>query len=89
MPAGRPKSEISKLKQINIRLTDEEFAEIENLAKNLKISKSETILRGIKLLKNPQRQIITKSMLPNFKPKKIPKHSEGSQEGEIIWFNKK
>ena len=48
-----------------------------NLAKKLKISKTEAILRGIKLLKNPPRQIITRSQLPGFVPKKIPKHSEG------------
>ncbi len=77
MGVGRPKLEISRFKQLNIRLTAEEFQDIENLAKKLKISKSEVILRGIKLLKNPTRQIITRSMLPGFVPKKIPKHSEG------------
>ncbi len=75
--AGRPKKDNSKQKEIHIRVTDAEFAEIESLAKKFKISKSEVILRGIKLLKNPPQQIITRSMLPNFKPKKIPKHSEG------------
>ena len=77
MGVGRPKLEISRFKQLNIRVTAAEFEEIENLAKKLKISKSEVILRGIKLLKNPPRQIITRSQMPNFVPKKIPKHSEG------------
>lgn len=77
MGVGRHKLEISRFKQLNIRLTAEEFQDIENLAKKLKISKSEVILRGIKLLKNPPRRIITRSQLPGFVPKKIPKHSEG------------
>jgi len=89
MTAGRHKSDNPKTNVLHIRLTDAEFAEIENLAKKLKLSKSETILRGIKLLKNPPQQIITRSMLPNFKPKKIPKQSEGVIEGETIWFDKK
>lgn len=86
MTAGRHKSDNPKTNVLHIRLTDAEFAEIENLAKKLKLSKSETVLRGIKLLKNPPQQIITRSMLPNFKPKKIPKHSEGVIEGETIMF---
>ena len=77
MKAGRHKSENPKKNILAMRLTDAELLEIETLAKKLKISKTETILRGIKLLKNPTRQIITRSQLPNFKPKKIPKQSEG------------
>ena len=75
--AGRHKKEISRQKEIHLRVTEAEFAEIENLAKKLKITKTEAVLRGIKLLKNPPRQIITRSQLPGFVPKKIPKHSEG------------
>ena len=89
MPAGHPKTENPKTNVLHIRLNDAELAEIENLANKLKISKTETILRGIKLLKNPPQQIITRSMLPNFKPKKIPKVSEGVIEGETIMFDKK
>ena len=76
MAMGRPKIDKPK-KNFNIRVTDEQFAEIENLAKKLKISKTEAVIRGIKILKNPPRQIITRSQLPGFVPKKIPKHSEG------------
>ena len=56
-----------------LRLTDKELAEIENLAKKLKISKSEAVLRGIKLLKNPPRQIIMRSQMPGFVQKKNSK----------------
>ncbi len=77
MVMGRPKVENPKKNVLHIRLTDAELAELENVAKKLKISKSEAVLRGIQLLKNPPRQIITRSMLPGFVPKKIPKHSEG------------
>ena len=89
MTAGRHKSDNPKTNVLHIRLTDAEFAEIENLAKKLKLSKSETILRGIKLLKNPPKQeIFYRSQMPNFKPKKIPKFSEGIVEGETIMFDK-
>ena len=77
MTAGRHKSTNPKKNILAMRLTDAELEEIEKLAKKLKITKSEVILRGIKLLKNPPRQIITRSQLPGFVPKKIPKHSEG------------
>ena len=89
MTAGRHKSTNPKKNILAMRLTDAELAEIENLANKLKISKTETILRGIKLLKNPPKQIITRSMLPNFKPKKLPKVSEGVIEGETVMFDKK
>ena len=86
MTAGRHKSENAKRKYLQIRLTDEELAEIEKLAAKLKMSKSATILKAVK----EYRPIITRSQLPNFKPKKIPKVSEGViDEGEIVWFNKK
>lgn len=75
--AGRHKKDNAKHKIFNIRVTEEELAEIDAIAKKLNITKTEAVLRGIKLLKNPPRQIITRSMLPGFVPKKIPKHSEG------------
>lgn len=57
-------------------MTEEEFAEIKNVAKKLKITKTEAILRGIKNLSQIQ-PVYYRSQMPNFKPKKIPKHSEG------------
>ena len=69
---GRPKLEISRTRAVTIRVTEQEFEEISNLAKKLKISKTEAILRGIKLLKNPPKQKIYKSLNKN--PKK---HSQG------------
>ena len=90
MTMGRPKAEKVKEKYLNMRLTNEEFEEICKVAEKLKISKTEAVMRGIKLLKNPPRQIITRSQLPNFKPKKIPKYSEGIiDDGEVIMYDKK
>ena len=68
---GRPKKENSKSKGLYIKLTDAEFAEIEKVAKNLKITKTEAVLRGIKNLSQIQ------PVYYRVKPKKIPKHSEG------------
>mgnify|MGYP003571621574 CR=1 FL=1 len=53
-------------------MTESEFEEISNLTKKLNITKSEAVLRGIKLLKNPPKQKIYKSLNKN--PKK---HSQG------------
>ena len=75
MVMGRPRIDKPK-KNFNIRVTEEEFAEIENIAKRLKITKTEAILRGIKNLSQIQ-PVYYRSQMPNFKPKKIPKHSEG------------
>jgi len=63
-------------KFLNIRVTDEQFAEIEKVAKNLKITKTEAVLRGIKNLSQIQ-PVYYRHQMPNFVPKKIPKHSEG------------
>lgn len=85
--AGRHKKDNAKHKIFNIRVTDEEFAEIEEVAEKLKITKTEAVLRGIKLLKNPPKQeVYYRNQLPNYKPKKIPKHSEGIIEGETKMF---
>ena len=90
MVMGRPKLEIAKTRVVTVRVTDFEFQKIERICEKLKISKSEAILRGIKLLKNPPKQeIFYRHELPNFKPKKIPKFSEGVEEGEVIMFDKK
>ena len=72
MVMGRPKVENPKTNVLHIRLTDAEFEEISNLAKKLNITKTEAILRGIKLLKNPPKQKIYRSLNKN-----PQKHSEG------------
>ncbi|MBR6012906.1 MAG: hypothetical protein IK062_03865 [Selenomonadaceae bacterium] len=54
MAVGRHKSENSKKNVFHIRLTDEELAELENVAKKLKISKTDAVLRGIKNLSQIQ-----------------------------------
>ena len=77
MERGRPKLEKSRCVHLSLRLSEEESQEIEKICEKLKISKTEAVVRGIKLLKNPPRQIITRSQMPGFVPKKIPKHSEG------------
>ena len=89
MTAGRPKLEISRTKQLNVRLSEQEFADLEFLMRKYKLNKVEVIVKAIKNLKN-NPPIITRSQLPGFVPKKIPKHSEGIiEEGETVWFNKK
>ena len=88
MVMGRPKKENSKSKGLYIKLTVAEFEEIEKVAKNLKITKTEAILRGIKNLSQVQ-PVYYRHQMPNFKPKKIPKISEGIEEGEVVMFNKK
>ena len=76
MVMGRPKLENPKNNVLHIRLTDEQLAELEKVAKKLKITKTEVVLRGIKNLSQVQ-PVYYRSQMPNFKPKKIPKHSEG------------
>ena len=76
MVMGRPKAENPKKNVIAIRLTDSELVEIETLLKKLKISKKDAFMRGIREIAKPQ-QVYYRSQMPNFKPKKIPKHSEG------------
>ena len=76
MTAGRPKLEIPRQKQINVKLSENEFNELCNVAEKLKITKTEAIIRGIRELAKPQ-QVYYRSQMPNFKPKKIPKFSEG------------
>jgi len=88
MTAGRHKSTNPKKNILAMRLTDAELAEIEKVAKNLKITKSEAVLRGIKNLSQIQ-PVYYRHQMPNFKPKKIPKVSEGVIEGETIMFDKK
>ena len=83
MGVGRPKLEIARVKNVSIRLTENDFADLEKICAKLNITKTEAILRGLKLLKNPPRQIITRSQLPGYKPptKKI-KNSPGIVEDD-------
>ena len=76
MGAGRPKAEKVKEKYLNMRVTNEEFEEICKVAEKLKITKTEAVMRGIREIAKPQ-QVYYRSQMPNFKPKKIPKFSEG------------
>ncbi|MBQ9441984.1 MAG: ribbon-helix-helix protein, CopG family [Selenomonadaceae bacterium] len=72
MERGRPKLEIARTRAVTVRVTENEFEEIEKICEKLKISKTEAILRGIKLLKNPPKQKIYRSLNKN-----PQKHSEG------------
>ena len=55
MTSGRPKLKNTRDKRLEVRLSDEEFQKIENLAEMLNISKTETIIRAINLLwQNPK-----------------------------------
>ena len=49
---GRPKSENSKHKRLEIRLTDDEFKVIDNCATALKTTRTEVIMQGVKLLES-------------------------------------
>ena len=72
MERGRPKLEIARTERVNVRLTKSELEDLEKICEKLKISKTEAILRGIKLLKNPPKQKIYRSLNKN-----PQKHSEG------------
>ena len=81
---GRPKLEKSRCVHLSLRLSEEESQEISALAKKLNLTRTETVLRGIKLLKNPPKQKIYKNLNKNSK-----KQTEGIIEGETVMFNKK
>ena len=90
MPAGRPKAENPKTNVLHIRLTDTEFAEIENLAKKLKITKSEVIcLRSdmtpdLEEIKNKVAEIIPEKYLPEFVKFSAKDMQELALLGEMI-----
>ena len=50
MTIGRPRNEITRLKQINIRLTNFEYEKISKIAEKKNITKTDAILQGIDLL---------------------------------------
>lgn len=49
---GRPKSENSKHKRVEIRLTDDEFKIIDSCAAQLSTTRTDVIMQGVKLLKS-------------------------------------
>ncbi len=76
MTAGRPKLKIERKKQLNVRISEQEFEDLKFLMKKYNLNTVETIVKAITNLKN-NPPILTRAQLPNYKPKKIPKHSEG------------
>ena len=50
MKMGRPTNEITRLKQLNIRLTNFEYEKISKIAEKKNITKTDAILQGIDLL---------------------------------------
>ena len=80
---GRPRNEITRLKQLNIRLTNFEYEKISRVAKKKNITRTEAILRGIDLLERD-------------KPKKYKnitgknqKNSSANLAEEVVMFDKK
>ena len=87
---GRPKNEITRLKQLNIRLTNFEAEKIARVAKEKNLTKTEAILQGIDLLEKNKPKILRSQLnqQKNIQPK-FEKNSVGLIEGETIMFNKK
>jgi len=79
MTMGRPKNEIPRQKQLNLRLSDFGYEKILRVAKQKNITRTEAILRGIDLLERD-------------KPKKFKnlsgKNSPGVVDGDTVMFNK-
>lgn len=48
---GRPKSENPKTRQFRMRLTEEEFSNLEKVAEEKSMTKTEVVMRGIELVK--------------------------------------
>ena len=65
MVMGRPKAQIPRLKQLNLRLTDFEFKKIARVAKEKNLTKTQAILNGIDLLERnkPKRYVNVKEVL--------------------------
>ncbi|HEL1542214.1 TPA: hypothetical protein U1W00_000558 [Streptococcus suis] len=49
---GRPKSENPKNKQIKIRMTEQQFQDLEDVAEQKNMTKTEVVMRGIELVKS-------------------------------------
>ncbi len=50
MKVGRPKSQIQRLKDVHLRVTENEFNKISRVAKQKNLTKTAAILKGIYLL---------------------------------------
>ena len=80
---GRPKNEIPRQKQLNLRLSDFEYEKILRVAKQKNITRTEAILRGIDLLERDKPKKF-KNLSENNK-----KISAGVVDGDVVMFNKK
>ena len=49
---GRPKSDNPKNRKVTVKMTEAEFQNLEEVSSSLKLTKSQTILKGIDLLKS-------------------------------------
>ena len=56
MGVGRPKSEIQRMERLHLRLSKNEFEELLRAAEKYNITKTEAVVRGIKMLLNPPQQ---------------------------------
>lgn len=80
---GRPKNEIPRQKQLNLRLSDFEYEKILRVAKQKNITRTEAILRGIDLLERDKPKKF-KNLSGNNK-----KISAGVVDGDVVMFDKK
>jgi len=62
MTAGRPKLEIERKKQLNVRLSEQEFKDLEFVMEKYKLNKVDAIVKAIKMLKDykPKRYKVIK-----------------------------
>ena len=74
---GRPKNQILRGKQLNIRLTNFEYEKISRVAKEKNLTRTAAILQGIDLLEKnkPQRMANIKELL-----KKRGKHFDDDDD---------
>ena len=49
---GRPKSENPKNRQLKIKMTEQEFQNLNSLAEKKNMTKTEVVMRGIELVKS-------------------------------------
>ena len=77
MTMGRPKNQILRGKQLNIRLTNFEYEKISRVAKEKNLTRTAAILQGIDLLEKnkPQRMANIKELL-----KKRGKHFDDDDD---------